>query len=110
MGKPPIVWDDPAARDELVSVLVEDATALLDAPGYRRDHQDRWEACRGGRVARPGGRAGRGAGRGLDGTHGRCRIALVVAALAVRSGREAWHEAKETAPAQERPSTTKDRQ
>lgn len=28
-GKPPIAWDDPAARDELVSVLVGDALALL---------------------------------------------------------------------------------
>jgi IS5 family transposase len=28
-GKPPIAWDDPAARDELVSVLVADALALL---------------------------------------------------------------------------------
>ena len=30
-GKPPIAWDDPAARDELVSALVGDALALLDA-------------------------------------------------------------------------------
>ena len=29
-GKPRIAWDDPAARDELVSVLVGDALALLD--------------------------------------------------------------------------------
>lgn len=28
-GKPPITWDDPAARDELVSALVGDALALL---------------------------------------------------------------------------------
>jgi transposase len=28
-GKPQIVWDDPAARDELVSVLVNDAIAVL---------------------------------------------------------------------------------
>ena len=28
-GKPPIAWDDPAARDELVSALVGDALALL---------------------------------------------------------------------------------
>jgi IS5 family transposase len=28
-GKPQIAWDDPAARDELVSVLVADALALL---------------------------------------------------------------------------------
>jgi len=31
MGKPPIAWDDPAARDELVTALVEDALALLAA-------------------------------------------------------------------------------
>lgn len=29
-GKPRIAWDDPAARDELVSALVTDALALLD--------------------------------------------------------------------------------
>jgi hypothetical protein len=28
-GKPPIAWDDPSARDELVSALVGDALALL---------------------------------------------------------------------------------
>ncbi|EWT02809.1 transposase [Intrasporangium oryzae NRRL B-24470] len=30
-GKPPIAWDDPAAREELVSALVGDALALLAA-------------------------------------------------------------------------------
>jgi hypothetical protein len=30
-GKPPIAWDDPAARDQLVSALVGDALALLAA-------------------------------------------------------------------------------
>jgi Transposase DDE domain len=30
-GKPPIAWDDQAARDELVSALVNDALALLAA-------------------------------------------------------------------------------
>jgi hypothetical protein len=30
-GKPQIAWDDPAAREELVSVLVNDALALLAA-------------------------------------------------------------------------------
>ena len=30
-GKPPIAWDDPAARDELVTALVNDALALLAA-------------------------------------------------------------------------------
>ena len=28
-GKPEIAWDDPAARDELVSLLVNDALAVL---------------------------------------------------------------------------------
>jgi len=36
-------------------------------------------------------------------------VALVVAALAVQSGREAWHEASETATPEEHPSTTEDR-
>src|SRR5690606_2403224 len=31
VGKPPIAWDDQAARDQLVSVLVGDALALLAA-------------------------------------------------------------------------------
>lgn len=31
LGKPPIAWDDQAARDELVSALVGDALALLAA-------------------------------------------------------------------------------
>ena len=31
-GKPKIDWDDPAARDGLVSALVSDATALVAAP------------------------------------------------------------------------------
>jgi len=30
-GKPRIAWDDPAARDELVTALVNDALALLEA-------------------------------------------------------------------------------
>jgi IS5 family transposase len=30
-GKPRIAWDDPVARDELVTALVNDARALLDA-------------------------------------------------------------------------------
>lgn len=30
-GKPPIAWDDPAARDELVTALVDDSLALLAA-------------------------------------------------------------------------------
>ena len=30
VGKPPIAWDDPAARDLLVSALVGDATGLLE--------------------------------------------------------------------------------
>ena len=30
-GKPACAWDDPAARDELVTGLVNDARAILDA-------------------------------------------------------------------------------
>ena len=64
-GKPRIAWDDPAARDELVTALVNDAHALLAALDVETIDEDRWETRRGGRAAGAGGRAGRGTGRGL---------------------------------------------
>ncbi len=64
-GKPPIDWDDPAARESLVSDLVNDALAVLDAlagPGApERDAGG--GGCAG--AAGAGGRAGRGAGGGF---------------------------------------------
>ena len=35
-GKPKIDWDDPAAKDALVSALVSDANAVVAAFGRRR--------------------------------------------------------------------------
>ena len=61
-GKPQIAWDDPAARDELVSVLVSDATNLLAGLDLSDPRGE------GGGVSRNlgvGGRAGCRAGRGL---------------------------------------------
>ena len=61
-GKPTIDWDDPAAKDALVSALVNDANALVEAFEAR-------EAGRAGGLgvgaAGPGRRAGRRARRGL---------------------------------------------
>ena len=61
-GKPKIDWDDPAAKDALVSALVNDANALVAAlQGAELDERGRL----GGGAAGPGRRAGRRAGRGL---------------------------------------------
>jgi hypothetical protein len=74
-GKPAIAWDDPAARDELVSVLVGDALALLDALDT-----EAIEAA-GGRPAEAVALLALVAGQdvepadGSDGTDGRWRIA-----------------------------------
>ena len=41
-GKPACAWDDPAARDELVTGLVNDARAILDAlDGVALDDEQR---------------------------------------------------------------------
>jgi hypothetical protein len=56
-GKPPIDWDDPAARERQVSDLVNDALAELAGPGRAAARPG------GGRRAGPAG-AGRGTGRG----------------------------------------------
>ena len=60
-GKPKIDWDDPAAKDALVSALVNDANALVAA---FRDAELDEAAASGGGAAGPGRRAGRGARRG----------------------------------------------
>ena len=78
-GKPAIAWDDPAARDELVSVLVNDALALLAALEV-----DQITAT-GGKPAEAVALLALVAGQdvepadGSDGTDGRWRIARKVA-------------------------------
>jgi Transposase domain (DUF772)/Transposase DDE domain len=78
-GKPSIAWDDQAARDQLVSVLVNDALALLaglDVDGI---------AAAGGKAAEAVALLALVAGQdvepaeGSDGTDGRWRIAREVA-------------------------------
>ena len=74
-GKPAIAWDDPAARDELVSVLVGDALALLEAldteaveaEGSRPAEAVALLALVAGQDVEPA--------EGSDGTDGRWRIA-----------------------------------
>jgi hypothetical protein len=48
-GKPPIAWDDKAARDALVSALVNDATTLVAAlaiPTWTHRRRRRWPCWR----------------------------------------------------------------
>lgn len=74
-GKPAIAWDDPAAQDELVSVLVGDALALLEgldteaieAAGGRPAEAVALLALVAGQDVEPA--------EGSDGTDGRWRIA-----------------------------------
>ena len=75
-GKPQIAWDDPAARDELVSVLVNDALALLAAldversprPAGSRPKRSRcWRWSPGRTWSRPRGRTAPMAGGGSPG-------------------------------------------
>lgn len=75
-GKPRIAWDDPAARDELVSALVTDAKALLgaidtDALEGRAAEAAALLALVSGQDVEPA--------EGSDGTDGRWRIARKVA-------------------------------
>lgn len=78
-GKPRIAWDDPTARDELVSVLVGDALALLDALDVEAIEAE------GGKPAEAVALLALVAGQdvepaeGSDGTDGRWRIARKVA-------------------------------
>lgn len=78
-GKPPIDWDDPAARDGLVSDLVNDALAVLDAlAGPGAPERDRAAADALGLLALVAGQDVEPA-EGSDGTDGRWRIARNVA-------------------------------
>jgi transposase len=78
-GKPQIAWDDPAARDELVSVLVNDANAVLagldvatiTAAGGRPAEAVAILALVAGQDVEPA--------EGSDGNDGRWRIARKVA-------------------------------
>ncbi len=75
-GKPAIAWDDPAAKDALVSALVNDANAVVAAL-QDRDPEERAAsalallALVAGQDVEPAG--------GSDGTDGRWRIARKVA-------------------------------
>lgn len=79
-GKPPIAWDDPAAREELVSALVGDALALLGALDIEQITKD------GGKPAEAVALLALVAGQDVepaedsDGTDGRWRIARRTAA------------------------------
>jgi Transposase DDE domain/Transposase domain (DUF772) len=78
-GKPPIDWDDPAAKDKLVSDLVNDALAVLDAlAGPGSPARDAAEADALGLLALVAGQDVEPA-EGSDGTDGRWRIARKVA-------------------------------
>ena len=64
-GKPRIAWDDPVARDELVSALVNDALALLGALDIETIQAGGGPPAEAVGIAGPGRRAGRGTGRGF---------------------------------------------
>ncbi len=78
-GKPRIAWDDPVARDELISALVNDALVLLDALDVTAIEKG------GGKAAEAVALLALVAGQdvepadGSDGTDGRWRIARKVA-------------------------------
>lgn len=75
-GKPRIAWDDPAAREELVSALVTDALVLLDHIDVDGLEEDEARV-----VALLAVVAGQDVGpaEGSDRTDGRWRIARKVA-------------------------------
>ena len=75
-GKPRIDWDDPAARDALVSALVTDANALVAA--LKDQELDEQAASAVGLLALVAGQDVEPA-EGSDGTDGRWRIARRVA-------------------------------
>jgi hypothetical protein len=75
-GKPKIDWDDPAAKDALVSALVNDANALVDAFQDARLGEE--AACALALLALVAGQDVEPA-EGSDGTDGRWRIARKVA-------------------------------
>jgi hypothetical protein len=95
-GKPPIDWDDPAAKEKLVSDLVNDALAVLDAlAGRDAPERDGPAAGALGLLALVAGQDVEPAGDS-DGTDGRWRIARTVAPDRVIStvDREARHTRK----------------
>jgi Transposase domain (DUF772)/Transposase DDE domain len=75
-GKPQIDWDDPAAKDALVSALVNDANAVVDA--FRDAELDERAASALALLALVAGQDVEPA-EGSDGTDGRWRIAGTVA-------------------------------
>lgn len=75
-GKPQIDWDDPHAKDALVSALVNDANALVDALKGAKLDQEAASAL--GLLALVAGQDVEPA-EGSDGTDGRWRIARKVA-------------------------------
>ena len=78
-GKPPIDWDDPAAREKLVSDLVNDALAVLaELAGPGAPERDAVQADALGLLALVAGQDVEPAGDS-DGTDGRWRIARKVA-------------------------------
>jgi hypothetical protein len=95
-GKPPIDWDDPAAKENLVSDLVNDALAVLDAlAGPDAPQRDPAAADALGLLALVAGQDVEPA-EGSDGTDGRWRIARKVAPDRVIStvDRQARHTRK----------------
>ena len=83
-GKPKIDWDDPAAKDALVSALVNDANALVEA--LRPEDPGQPEAPAVALLALVAGQDVEPA-EGSDGTDGRWRIARKVAEDRVVSDR-----------------------
>jgi len=77
-GKPSIDWDEPGAKDALVSALVNDANALLAALAVDPDEADEPVAAAVGLLALVAGQDVEPA-EGSDGTDGRWRIARKVA-------------------------------
>ena len=75
-GKPKIDWDDPAAKDALVSALVNDATALVDV--FKDAELEEPAAAALALLALVAGQDVEPA-EGSDGTDGRWRIARKVA-------------------------------
>jgi IS5 family transposase len=76
-GKPSIDWDEPGAKDALVSALVNDANALLEALAVDPDEAEEPVAAAMGLLALVAGQDVEPA-EGSDGTDGRWRIARKV--------------------------------
>ena len=76
-GKPSIDWDEPGAKDALVSALVNDANALLEVLAVDPDQTEEPVAAAVGLLALVAGQDVEPA-EGSDGTDGRWRIARKV--------------------------------